>query len=658
MILAGETHRGDAMRAWLGLAAVGTAFVGGIDGAQAAPPLEAYGRLPAVELVRLSPDGDRFAWVAAAGEERKLLVGSGGKILIQAPIGQTKVRDLEWVGEDYLLVVTSSTIDLRLDFGFKYEISTVLNVDVTTGKGAFIFKDRQDIAPIAVGLYGSGADQGKSYAYFGGVTYRTSAEGAHIFDHGWPDLYRVDLGTGQPSLIQHGSPQVGDWVTAPDGTIVAHEQYDWRSGLWQLVTGADIGKILVERKAPTGSIGLDGLGQAPDQVVVVDNTGDQSIAEEVSVKDGSATQLFHDLSVEEFLHDPSTHLLIGAVTLDAPGAVFLDPKLQTHFDAVRRAFPGLQLRLESFSRDLGRIIVETDGTGDPGTYWLVDMTTHHADPIGDVHPAIKPEDVGPVSVVEYKARDGLQMDGVLTLPPGKPAKDLPLVVMPHGGPIGISDEPRFDYWAQAFASRGYAVFQPNYRGSFGRGLTFQNAGYGEWGGKMLTDIADGVAALAAKGVIDPKRACIVGASYGGYAALAGVTIQHGLYRCAVSVSGPADMTTFFQWETQKHGKLGSTTRYWRLATGMDKQGSGVLRTISPTTYVGSVEAPVLLIHGKDDTVVPIDQSYEMLTALKRAGKSVELVEINGGDHWETREDARMATVVGSVNFVLKHNPPD
>lgn len=646
------------MRAWLGLAVTGAAVVGGFGGAQAAPPFEAYGRLPAIELVRLSPDGDRFAWVAAAGEERKLYVGAGNKILIQAPIGQNKVRDLEWVGEDHLLVMTSSTVDLQLDFGFKYEVDTVLNVDVTTSKGAFIFKDQQDIAPITVGLYGSGADQGKSYAYVGGVTYRSSAEGAHIFDHGWPDLYKVDLSTGRPSLVQRGGPEMGDWVTTPDGTIVAHEQYDDHSGLWRLVAGASIGKILMERQAPVGSIELDGLGQTPDRVVVVDNTGDQSVAEEVSAKDGSTTRLFSDVSVERFLYDPSTHLLIGAEVRDSQGAVFLDPKLQAHYDAVRRAFPGLRLRLASYSRDLGRIVVETDGTGDPGTYWLVDMTTHHADPVGDAYPAIKPEDVGPVSVVEYKARDGLQMDGVLTLPPGKAAKDLPLVVMPHGGPIGVSDEPRFDWWAQAFASRGYAVFQPNYRGSFGRGLAFQNAGYGEWGGKMLTDIADGVAALAAKGVIDPKRACIVGASYGGYAALAGVTLQHGLYRCAVSVSGPADLTSFFEWEAQKHGDFSANTRFWRVATGADKQGAGVLKAISPTTYAASVEAPVLLIHGKDDTVVPIDQSYEMLTALKRAGKPVELVEINGADHWELREDARLATVVNSVNFVLKHNPPD
>ncbi len=129
------------------------------------------------------------------------------------------------------------------------------------------------------------------------------------------------------------------------------------------------------------------------------------------------------------------------------------------------------------------------------------------------------------------------MEGVLTLPPDKEGKNLPLVVMPHGGPIVVGDRARFDWWAQVFASRGYAVFQPNYRDTLGYGEAFRHAADGQYGRKMQTDISDGLTALATAGIIDPKRTCIVGGSYGGYAAFAGVTLQHGLYRCAVSVAG-------------------------------------------------------------------------------------------------------------------------
>jgi dipeptidyl aminopeptidase/acylaminoacyl peptidase len=627
--------------------------------AAAAPPVEAYGKLPAVELMRLSPDGDRFAFVAVADEKRRLVVAAvHGKPIIAAPTGQAKVRDMEWAGEDHLLVTTSATVDLTLDFGAKYELDAVLQIDLATGKAFQVFQGDQGVAQTVFGQFGTGSSDGKWFGYFGGLTYADGTTAGYDLAHGWPDLYQVDLATGRRHLAAGGDQNLKTWVTTADGAVVAHDEYDGSSSRWRLRAGGSQGKVLVERKSPTDEVGLDGLGRSPDTVLVVDNTGDRSTVEEVQVKDGKTSELFADLGVEDYARDPVSHVLIGALTAEEPGASFFDPKLQARYLAARKAFKTLHTTLVSYSRDLQRMIVETEGTGDSGTYWLVDMSTGKADPVGYAYPDIDPPDVGPTSLVTYKAADGLELDGVLTLPPGREAKNLPLVVMPHGGPIGVHDSPGFDYWAQAFTSRGYAVFQPNYRGSSGRDVAFRQAGYGEWGGKMLSDIKDGVGALAAKGVIDPKRACIVGASYGGYAALAGVSLQQGLYRCAVSVAGPSDMASFFAWQVEKHGDESGTTRYWRAATGSDKGGGKVLRAISPTTFADKVEVPVLLIHGKDDTVVPIDQSREMEAALKRAGKVVELVQVNGGDHWDLHEDARMATVTNSVAFVVKNNPPD
>ena len=631
----------------------------GSAAAAASPSAEAYGRLPGVELMRLSPDGDKFAFVAVSGEQRKLYVATlAGKFLIVAPVGQTKVLGADWAGDDHLLVTTSSTVDLRAEFKFKYEFASVVQIDVSNSKGFTVFKDEKAIAPVVLGEYGSGAQGGKWYGYFAGISFERSVSREFVFDHGWADLYRVDLQTGRPELAMRGAPDLENWVVRPDGVVAATERYDQRSGRWSLQAGGLAGKSLLERTSALGAIGTAGLGRTPDTVVVVDNTGDRSTVEEVSLKDGATSPILGDVEATGFIHDPATGLLIGAATVGEPGAVFFDPKLEAAYTDTRKAFPEFQMRLASFSQGLGRLIVETEGTGDSGTYWIVDIASGHAQPIGRLHPDIKPADVGPVSVVKFKASDGLQMDGVLTLPPGRPAKNLPLVVMPHGGPIGISDTPGFDSWAQAFASRGYAVFQPNYRGSSGHGVAFRQAGYGEWGRKMLSDMKDGMQALADQGLVDPKRACIVGASYGGYAALAGVTLQHGLYRCAVSVSGPADMGSFFDWEVERRGLYSDATRYWRAATGMDKGGSSVLKAISPAAHAADADAPILLIHGRDDTVVPVEQSRAMEAALKRAGKPVELVEISGGDHWELHEDARMATVTGSVAFVMKNNPPD
>jgi dipeptidyl aminopeptidase/acylaminoacyl peptidase len=627
--------------------------------AVAAPAVEVYGRLPAVELMRLSPDGQRLAFVAVSGEQRKLFAADlHGKVLIQAPVGQTKVLQVRWVGEDHLLVTTSATADLRVDFGYKYELETVYDIDLTASKAFTIFQGHKSIAGTVFGAFGTSVEQGRPFGFFGGVTFARTISNDYAFEHGWPDLYKVDLLTGQVDLAARGDESVVGWAVAPDGTILANERYDQRGGRWRLMAGDFVGKALVDRSAPAGLIGLEGVGRTPDTVLVIDNSGGRSTVEEVSTNDGSATELFKDVGVDEYLRDPETGLLIGAATSSEPGAVFFDPHLQARYRGARKAFPGLQMRLESFSHDMQRMIVRTEGTGDSGTFWLVDIATGHADPIGAAYPEVKPEDVGSISIFDYRASDGLEMDGVLTLPPGRTAKNLPLVVMPHGGPIGVRDQLGFDAWAQAFASRGYAVFQPNYRGSSGRSSAFRDAGYGEWGRRMLSDISDGVAALAQKGVVDPRRACIVGASYGGYAALAGVTLQHGLYRCAVAVAGIGDLHSFLTWQIEKFGDRSDNVRYWRLVTGANKDGDGALKAVSPSAFAATADAPVLLIHGRDDTVVPIEQSREMAAALKRAGKSVELVEIKGGDHWELHEDARVATFSKSVAFVLKQDPPD
>jgi dipeptidyl aminopeptidase/acylaminoacyl peptidase len=302
------------------------------------------------------------------------------------------------------------------------------------------------------------------------------------------------------------------------------------------------------------------------------------------------------------------------------------------------------------------LIVKTEGGQDSGTIWLVDIASGKATPLGSEYPEIKPEDVGPQQLFKYQAADGLALEGVLTLPPGRAAKNLPVIVMPHGGPIGVMDKLGFDWWAQALASRGYAVFQPNYRGSSGYGSALRDAGYGQWGHKMLSDMSEGLAALATQGFIDPKRACIVGASYGGYAALAGVTLQQGLYRCAVSVSGPANLQTFLDWEATRNGRVSDNARYWRKVTGADVAGDRSLRAISPALLADKADAPILLIHGRDDTRVPIEQSEEMNAALKHANKSVEFVELPREDHFLSREKTRIAMLQATVRFVEQYNP--
>jgi dipeptidyl aminopeptidase/acylaminoacyl peptidase len=302
------------------------------------------------------------------------------------------------------------------------------------------------------------------------------------------------------------------------------------------------------------------------------------------------------------------------------------------------------------------MILFTHGPGDSGTYFLVDYPTKKIHAVGWEYPTILQAAVGAVKVIVYRAADGLEMQGVLTLPPGREAKALPLVVLPHGGPEA-RDYARFDWWAQAFASRGYAVFQPNFRGSAGFGRAFRDAGHGQWGRKMQTDVSDGVAELARRGIIDPKRACIVGASYGGYVALAGVTVQQGLYKCAVAVGGVSDLNAMLAWEANLHREDSLTMRYWHLFMGVQTNGDATLNAYSPRKLADRADAPVLLIFGKDDTVVPNDQSLSFASALRGAGKPVEVLQLPDEDHWLSREATRTRMLEASVAFVEKYNPP-
>jgi dipeptidyl aminopeptidase/acylaminoacyl peptidase len=206
------------------------------------------------------------------------------------------------------------------------------------------------------------------------------------------------------------------------------------------------------------------------------------------------------------------------------------------------------------------------------------------------------------------------------------------------------------------ASRGYAVLQVNYRGSDGLGWKFQSAGFGEWGHKMQTDLSDGVRYLAAQGLIDPKRVCIVGASYGGYAALAGVTLDLGVYRCAVAVAGPSDLRMMIGDKWTPHTPL--YQRYWERYMGAKDANDPHLAAISPALHADRVTAPVLLIHGKDDTVVSYDQSRYMEAALRAHGKPVELVTLSHEDHWLSHGDTRLQMLQATMDFVEKNNPPD
>jgi dipeptidyl aminopeptidase/acylaminoacyl peptidase len=471
-------------------------------------------------------------------------------------------------------------------------------------------------------------------------------------------LYSFDLDKSlKYELMDHAPWETRNWVLSPQGDMIARSIYYTKSSTWILQYRKNGGwKDIYTVKSELDYPDLIGLGRDGASLVVYKGgNGDQDGRYyEVSPYGVFSAPLPTEGPDAGPIFDPKTFRLCGYRSYDGwPHYHYDDPVMQDLVKKAQAAMDGYRMTISDYADDPHKMIVYSEGDDDTGTYYFIDFASGKTITIGLCYPDIPVEWIAAKKAITYKTADGLEIEAYLTLPPNREAKNLPLVVMPHGGPVA-RDGLGYDREAQAYASRGYAVLQPNYRGSDGYGDAFIVAGYGQWGKKMQTDLSDGVRYLAAQGLADPKRACIVGASYGGYAALAGVTLDPGVYNCAVDVAGLSDLRTFLNWSRDYDaGQKSTSYNVWKRRFGDDSN----LDSASPIRNLQNVSVPILIVHGKDDTVVPFDQSTSMVAALKTAGKDVTFVQYDHTDHWETNEASRIDMYKTIATFLEKHNPP-
>ena len=621
-------------------------------------PLSVYGGLPNLEQVEISPDGKSLAIAVTDGEKRMLVVreaAEGGKLISAMNFGNAKLRAVQWAGLGQVLVTTSSTAEVFGLSGPKREWLMGFDYNLVTKKQTLLLKSQDSAMNVIQETPDVRFIDGAPHAFVEGIFFRDG--------QGWNTLYRINLKTGTTKMLDSGGTEhTDDWLVSPEGQPLAQSIYDQKQGAWSLkVKGADGWTTVEKTVSKMGSYGLRGMGRDGHSVVVwaYDEDTDKTLLREYAL-DGSHVDVPGSGDFDRPIPAPDGSRLLGGYSLVGEDRryTFFDPKTQANWNAVRKAFPGDQVSLESWSDDRRKVVVRVDSPTLGPAFALVDLDAQSARWLGDIYRGLTAEGVSERRTVKYKAADGLEITGYLILPRGKDPKNLALVVLPHGGPAA-RDEPVFDWWAQALASRGYAVLQPNFRGSDGFGQAFLEKGYGQWGKAMQTDLSDGVRYLAKEGTIDPKRVCIVGASYGGYAALAGAALDRGVYRCASSVAGPSDLRRFVldsnkRFETDNN----SAQRYWLRFMGADGLRDPDLALISPAKMADKVEIPLQLIHGKDDTVVPYVQSTLMADAMKKAGKPVELVTLDGEDHNLSRGATRLQMLTAMVNFLEKNNPPN
>jgi dipeptidyl aminopeptidase/acylaminoacyl peptidase len=619
--------------------------------AAAKPPVEAFAALPAMRSAGLSPDGKHFAAIQETGGRPVVAIYTVGSSSapISLPSDDWVIRGVRWASNDYLVIIGGKGD--RLPGGrdlWTVNRSIAVRTDGSNPVRLLDNIDELEYNSSAAAIVNLGIDD-PAHIYM--PLFNESARGSFTLD-----VFKVDLATGRGDRFARGSEDTSDWVMDGHGNVVARVE-DVRKPKSQRVELPDGRSWRALFSAPVtvdSGLGLIGLTQDGEGLVRQTQAGGREVLTRIDLATGKETLLYSNptYDVAGAITDAWTGRVIGA-GYDAEGSVgtYFDPVKQKFQSALEQSFAGLAVSQVSYDLNYARLIVAVSGPRHPPTYHFVDRSAKTMGLIMASYPGLSEADLGEMKPYDYAARDGLRIPAFITLPPGKTPRNLPAIVMPHGGP-DARDSLGFDWWAQFLANRGYVVLQPNYRGSAGYGRAFTEAGFQQWGLKMQDDITDGVMKMIADGIADPKRICIVGASYGGYATLAGATLTPDLYACAASVAGVSDLPEIIKWSRKLNGE--AARDFWVSRIGSPSDDSERLRATSPARQARNAKCPILLMHGALDTTVPIRQSRLMEDALKDAGKPVSFVELKGDDHYLQLGSTRLQMLTELETFLEAH----
>jgi dipeptidyl aminopeptidase/acylaminoacyl peptidase len=617
----------------------------------APPALEIFGQLPAARLVRLSPNGRLIAMEEDQGGVRKITVfeADGGKTRHSVAVDEAnKIRSLVWADDETLL----------LNVSMKHSYYCNPNVLCAT-EFYRTLAVRMDGSPPRILLNNEGARKSVTGSHL--LAARTTKPGtvtmstldyATAQGYWYSAVYEVDTRTGKEKVLARGTQYTEDWVVDAGGVPIARSE--WVPDIDQFTILAHQGDRWREifRLENGSTLGLAGVDITGRNIVALGHNGTNlSQAWSIPLDGSPASSLAShpDVDIDVAIYDANRHAVAGIRSSDNTDTHWLDPTLAKQQKSLQNAFKGLDVYVIDRSVVGRRVLVQVENMSSPPVYQLVDFEQRRADIVAEAYPGLDPAALGTVRYFKYNARDGTPIPAYLTLPPGRAATDLPVVILPHGGPRA-RDVAEFDWLPQFLATRGYAVLQPQFRGSTGYGEAWEKAGYQQWGGLMQDDVSDGVQHLVATGVANPTRVCIVGASYGGYAALAGGAFTPDLYTCVASVNGISDLPSMIGEKKKQYGRGG--VEYWKDHVGAASEPKTIAK--SPARSAGSFKAPVLLLHGVDDSVVPIQQSRTMERELLAAGKTVTFVTLAGEDHWLSRSATRTRVLQELEKFLAQH----
>ncbi len=583
--------------------------------------------LPVIDDASLSPNGESLLMLRSDGEAYELVVrrtpDGDDRVILAAGSPPRLLNWCRWANDTRIVC----------SWRFSYRITRVGRVTAT--RLLAIDHDGSDLIELDAQTRNLiGRPQQYEPQIQDRVVSWLPGDDQHILvqlnrlDPNRPSVYRLNIYNNRLTKAFKHRSQIRHWYADSNGRV--RIGVGFRTGDRPIVFRVDKTPKAYDNPAFDSEVPPVPLGFSADGAEVymsMTHGSDRHGIYRVSYADGEVLGPVHnDTEFDVFgslVQDPDTGRPVGVrYTRHHPHTVWFDKELDLLFRMLEAKVPGRHRQLISVDENYRRFVFHACGGISLG-YFLVDRELEQVTELARDYPTLQDKDVNDITLTSYVSRDKKVIPAYLALPRDVGRGPHPTVILPHDGPYD-RESARFDPWVQFLTAKGFVVLKPNYRGSVGYGELFMQAGFREWGKRMQEDLVDGVDWLVSEGIADPDRICVVGASYGGYAALVSAYRHTDRFRCAVSLAGIFNLETMvrriYDFDLVKRNRD-------RVQRGSD------LRANSPHHHVAEFGLPLLVVHGDEDTVVDVDQSRALISALREAGKEVEWVEQQGGDHF-------------------------